>query len=90
MMDTQQILSMINDDVMEKISTSKLFGNSRVGIFVNAEIVLQDEVDRLFGEGIFDVRQKDQYSFDIILTEKGKDHYEKICSEVQVSAPSED
>lgn len=90
MVDTQQILDIINKDVREKISLSKLFSNSRVGIFVNIEIILQKEVDRLFGEGIFDVWQKDQYSFEIELTEKGRKHYEKICSEVQVSAPSDD
>ena len=89
-MDTQQILNKINDDVREKISTSTLLCNSKIGIFVNTEVILQEEVDRLFGEGIFDVWQKDQYSFEMELTMKGKEHYEKICSEVQVSAPSDD
>ena len=90
MVDTQQMLNKVNEDVREKLSSSNLFSNRRISIFVNTETILQDEIDRLFGKGIFDVWQKDQYSFDIQLTEKGKEHYEKICSEVQVSASSED
>ena len=89
-MDTQQMLNKINEDIVEKFSTSSLFANKRVTIFVNAEIILQDEVDKLFGEGIFEVRQKDQHNFEIELTHKGKEHYKKIFSEIQVSAPSDD
>ena len=60
-------------DVNEKLKLKPLY----IANTTNTEKHLQKEIDELFGEDIFKVKRDGKYTFQIILTKKGLEEYEK-------------
>lgn len=76
--DNNIFIQKIIQDVNETLKLKPLY----IANTTNTEKHLQKEIDKLFGEDIFKVKRDGKYTFQITLTEKGLEEYEKILSNI--------